>query len=575
MRFLLLAFLIQAATAQGDWLLPKGGAATYRRVPRWRAEDQEGRAVSDVGGEHRRVVPILFQSDLARRGRVRRIPFSIHGIGAYLAFDLTTLDGSKVDLRFPLVKPYGELILKGRAEPMGDSGTQEIHVTISRVPVLEGSADFLKSMEQHMSEHIAGKLTVVRRFDSKRGVVPMFTVTMDLVFTRHSHGEAREIHLTGSETWIIDQVMRRGYQFYRRVNTAIDRAVAYLREELRTADISVSSADDSPNPIRGPIYHARLLRGLALGGADVTHSLLVERKDKLGERDMDHPRTLSEAILAFSAIRRWVAGDRSMRRQWGNARGVIGLQWGDERRMKLWTRKLVEAADPAGQEHGLLRWSAVAGRRGVSDTLNSCRAIEALVVASSHMISVPQAVWSASARPLLASQSRIIENGSFSWLDKDGRKHRVQEACGWGSGTGSVGAQPNGSATASAIAALLAVRRKIVGQAALKKDIDRSVDLGLAWLSKWFDPRMNPSLHSSEWQRHSEWCEALPLALERARVVELGGRDWQFEMSMALLALQDRRTGATGMQAGETHSALCLWLRQFIGPLDDFRAKRR
>jgi len=544
-----LAIVAASATAQ-QWQLPDGGVAIYEKLDTFEATPLDGQKFVSAGGHAARVVPVLFESELTEdHRRPQRTPLDLHGVGARLAFDLTTLRGGTIRERFPAVPPYGDLILEGRAEPIDGQGLQRFELVIRRAPVADGDAAFKDSMDHYQGESIEGTIGLLREWDAQRGVVPRFTVTMDVRYTAKAGTERYRYGLEGSETWTLVGVREpRDATFAGEVNAATDRAVEHMLGWLGELPEGTLAGDENPGPLTGPALLARTLRALADAGVGVDEPLVAAGLERLGSLDFEHTRALAEAILAVSALRGHPVAERDARLAGG------GLQWPkrrlpatEQRWVQRWTDALLGGYDQARDPSKELTWGFRSGASDHTYLEHTALAADALLAAQACGVRIPRGTWPALVRGLLRQEHRSDDGG---WSYRDAERN-------W----------PQGPTTAAVVQALLGLREELGSSRdrGLRRELDEAVRRGHQWLAQHFEPRIAPSPHSVFWQHHSEWTEFLPGALERGGVEELGGRDWYFEFATVLMAMQ-RSHGGTSTSIGGTPAAMSLWRRSPVAP---------
>ncbi|MCA8949974.1 MAG: hypothetical protein KDE27_10760, partial [Planctomycetes bacterium] len=356
---------------------------------------------------------LLLQGDLDERGEYVRIaPADLRDVAWWVAMDLRCgLSGGSVRGDLPRLFRLGDVEIKGRADIADEAGWQTITATVKTTGEPAKRGDSPRYIERNVQRFILygfeGELTIRRRLERQgdRLRVAEFETELHGSILRGKKWKERAANLDQRESWkFADVRYNQDAGFRALVNTAIERAVKHLRNQLKEPE----KGDTQPNkPDADRSYNSgKLAIGLlALLKAGVPKDDPVVKKgfDELRKRRIIDTYSLGNALMALSAL-------YAPRSELSDLKAGV-LSQPQKRKptpedlalMTEWTNELLGNFDSRVDPNQLLRFHYI----GAGDYDNSVNQYGLLGLYSAFLCGVeiaPQ-VWEAAANHLLASQS--------------------------------------------------------------------------------------------------------------------------------------------------------------------------
>lgn len=556
-----------------------GGTRNADDLARLLADDRA--TASRVHGElfgGYRPPALLLQGELDASGSsVARPPGDLRDLGWFVATDLRSgVTGGSLQVDAARMYRLADLVVKGKAGPVGPDGWQDLDTTVRSLPEPALGGDSKRFVDQHVRPHqwygVDGKLRIRRRIELQGGKarVVEFRTEFTARLLRGKDWKEHAADLEQVEHWRLDSIRdNQDAAFRAMVVDALQRGTARLREQLRDVggpDLKEQPADG------GDSYHSgRLALGLLAlvkGGVAKDDEVVQRGYEALRKRPLIDTYSLGNALMALEAL-------YAPNNEFGDLKaGSIDRPRRrsptaeDQALMARWTNQLLQNVDTRVDPAYVLRFNYTRGERFD----NSVNQYGLLGLYSAHLCGVPIAatVWEAAANHLLATQSPplgkldldLIDYRTFARLqaDPDGKRTVVRlpvRAAGWsyheGKANGEI-APLWGSMTCAGITGLAICQAALLDQPGLKRnrlhaDANGARNAGFAWLAQNLDVRCHPGAVV----RQQHWFYYYLYGLERAALLSgvalIQDRDWYFEGAMVLVRSQH----PDGNWPGELH----------------------
>ncbi|MBL8726679.1 MAG: hypothetical protein JNK49_21740 [Planctomycetes bacterium] len=541
------------------WRLPLRGAVEYRRT--WQAEASgafaavaQARAAATAAKVPERYLhrlppaPFLCQGELDSAQRAIADPVrDLRDVLRALAFDLQSRSG--VRSKWPRVLPFGDLQVVGSWTNTPDGG-QELRGAVSARPAAalpDEKGTVARLLQPFCVRGAEGTVVLRRSIDGALGVVRTFSGSVDLVV---EEDEKQFRRLVLRDEWQFLAVRdNQDFDFRKRVQAAIERGVAFVREAVR-GQKSFLGDGGKEHRSYGSGRLALALLTMLHGHVPPDDAVLLAGFAELRRRELVDTYSLAAALMAVAA-RYESAADAERLAQGGMAAlPVRKTSAEDQEAVQRWTKQLLANLDPRTDPQKVLRFNYVAGPR--YDT--SLQQYGLLGLWSAHLcgVDVPGGTFAAAARHLLQVQGppagtrrtvltshAQVQEGFVAGVPPRGLELRTAPR---GFAYEEAQEPAFGSMTSAGVSGLLlaiaGMQAKGHGDKALLGECEAAVAAGYAWLAAEFSVRCNPGFAERSNHHWYYWLYGLERSCELRGVEWLDGRDWYYEGALQLLAQQ-------------------------------------
>jgi hypothetical protein len=559
--------LVSSARSFGD-----GGNATSRLE---QSRQVAANLQRDLFDEWRGAPAVTWGELDESRTRLRMTPVDLRELGSYAGFDLERAERrGKLNYEIPLTWRFGDVRMKGDAEPMEDNGRQRLEFD-----VITAAPDERRYEKRYYQHQIAkwweytftGELVVDRIFDAERGVVSWMETRLSGT-VKHAHGglDGQAFDLEFAEEWKLSAVRPdRDGQFLDDVVAAIEKGREFLKRELGdTNKPALRAGGDVRTYPSGKLALALL----ALIHCDLPRDdpILVKGLDEIRRRKLVDTYSVANAIMALEAYYqprgeyeelRMGSIDKPRQRQLPEADLAIVREWAN-----ILLNNMDSRVDPAY----LARWSYI--REPRYDHSVNQYGLLGLYSAQLCGVEVSPTLWKAAAAHLVDAQAKpesrgqleITTHRQLETIKSGGDTStgaRAVGVAGWGYVEPEANGEPRpiyGSMTCAGLTGLTIAMAGMVNAGLTRDrtlaDAANAQRSGFAWLADRFSSRFHPGpgLHAHYFSHILYYLYGLERSCELSGVALLNGRDWYLEGALTLLSLQKPDGTWPNATGGET-----------------------